>query len=212
MPIPTLITTSRLSGKRLSGFAAVPHEVGHDITGIFQNNGLIESIRQRIYERQLPHYPLWISWMEEIFADTIATLILGEYHAGKMIADAQYLQQEYPYTIYYDGNNQSRYPSGFLRVALSLMIAQQLGCLNAGQLLQIWNNNKLTPETVLSSNGVLIPTTEFADVLPAMVSILIEENYPILNGKSLRDVFAGFQSREAEELKKNIRSIAGYPV
>jgi hypothetical protein len=211
--IPTMIAIDQAGSNFLSGFSAVPHEFGHDLSGTFNEGALVASITENISARQLDHSEFWEMWVEEAFADTIGVATIG---IGEVYSLANLFTHSYTNIIFRDesGERPDEHPNRHIRVLLTIEVAKQLGVADETALNKAQNKwiefgkqmNTAIPNDQLYDqfNDKLIPTKEFEDSIPSIVEALVDTEYDQINNKRVRDIFDGFSNELADELTESI--------
>ena len=212
LPVPTMIATNQAKAQTFGGFSAVPHEFGHDLSGTFNEGALAASIQQRVRSLAIPHTAFWEMWVEEAFADVIGTAILG---AGEIFSLANLFSGSFTNIIFTDesGQGPDEHPNRHLRVLLTIEVGRRLGLDNTllDRAQERWMAFGETINTAIPSDFIfdqfhqqLLPMNEFLAGIDPVAEALVDTVYEELAGKKVRDIFAGFSSSLADELRDSI--------
>ncbi len=211
--IPTIIAIDQAGSNLLSGFSAVPHEFGHDLSGTFNEGALVTSITENIRTRQLDHSEFWEMWTEEAFADTIGVATIG---IGEVYSLANLFSHSYTNIIFRDesGERPDEHPNRHIRVLLTIEVAKQLEVASETTLNKARDKwiefgkqiNTEVPNDQLYDqfHDRYIPAKEFEDSIPSIAEALVDTEYGQLKNKKVRNIFDGFSSELADELTQSI--------
>lgn len=211
-PVPTIIAMDERKSHQLSGFSALPHEFGHDVSGTFHSRVLVEEIVETVRELHLPHGELWQLWMEECFADAIGVMTIKE---GEIFSLANLFSNFYTNIIFGDesASGHDEHPVRHIRVLVALEVGRILGI--DGTLI-----DQTTAEWMAFGNRIntavpadqiydqvthsFYPMAEFIEGVEPVANALVNKACSHLNGYKIRDIFADFHSDIAEELRTSI--------
>ena len=211
-PVPTIIAMNLSKALNFSGFSALPHEFGHDLSGTFKGTALVEEIIAHVKGLELPYNNFWPMWIEECFADAIGVATIRE---GEIFSLANLFSNYYTNIIFVDesGKKPDEHPNRHLRVLLAIEVGRILG-LDSQQLAQTekeWiafgkkMNTAVPPDKIYDQyNNQLYPVKDFLEAIKPVTKALVDTTYQHLNGKKVKDIFADFDSALADEMKVSI--------
>lgn len=214
IPVPTIISMDKTKADRFSGFSALPHECGHDLSGTFRNRMLVNEIKAKIKNLKLPNGRFWEMWMEECFADAIAVAIIKE---GEIFSLANLFSNYETNRIFKDRHTRTvdEHPNRHIRVLLTIEIGRILG-INKSLLDKTekeWisygkNKNKSYPPDKIFNEfkNELYSLKDFVTGVGPVAAALVDTSYDHINGKTIKDIFSNFKSKIAEEMRASINS------
>lgn len=211
-PIPTIIAMQRSKAGAFSGMSALPHEIGHDISGTFNGAQLVEQISSQVQTLGIPHTDFWKDWTEECFADAIGVSIIRE---GEIYSLANLFSGYYTNIIFADENEPKpdEHPNRHIRVLLAIEAGRILGVDSSllDQMKTEWEafgrtrNTEVDPDKIFDVyNQRFYPMSAFVEGVKPVAEALVDTPYPRVGGKKIRDLFAGFTSDLAEEMRLSI--------
>jgi hypothetical protein len=212
LPVPTIIAMNKAKAHDFSGFSALPHEFGHDMSGTFKNASLVEDIIANVRDLNLPYSYFWQMWIEECFADAVGVMAIGE---GEIFSLANLFSKYYTNIIFADEqeNRPDEHPNRHIRVLLCIEVGRVLG-LDENILDETekqWNdfsekiNHKYPSDQIYDQfNDKLYPMDDFIASIKPVANALLNGTYGSINGKKPRDILSGFQSELADELSRSI--------
>jgi len=62
-PASTFIIMNKTKADKLSGFSALLHKFGHDMSGTFKGTILVEEIKNHVKNLGVPHFECWQRWL-----------------------------------------------------------------------------------------------------------------------------------------------------
>jgi hypothetical protein len=212
LPVPAIIAIDKIKADKFSGFSALPHECGHDLSGTFKKKMLVNEIITPIKKLQLPYGEFWIKWIEECLADAIGVAIIKE---GEIFSLANLFSNYYTNRIFKDstGKNVDEHPVPHIRVLLTIEVGRILGI--DRYLLQktkeewIAYGKKINtdiPSDKIKNlfNDKIYPMKKFVEGIEPVAKALVDTPYNQINGKKVKDIFADFESELADELRTSI--------
>ena len=212
LPVPTLICMNQLKAGNFSGFSALPHEFGHDVSGTFKGDALVDELVEKIGNLNIPYRQYWQLWTEECFADAIGILAIKE---GEIISLANLFSRYFTNIILPDETEPrpDEHPNRHLRVLLTIEVGRLIGIDSEtlDELEEKWisfgksKNTSVPPEFVYDKfNERLLPMADFLQSLKQIAEILVNTECENLNGKKVREIYEDFDSELANELKNSI--------
>ncbi len=210
LPVPTIITMDVRKAHQFSGFSALPHEFGHDLSGTFHGRVLVEEITEHVKNLQLPHSELWQLWVEECFADAIGVATIKE---GEIFSLANLFSNFDTNIIFPDesGSRHDEHPVRHIRVLVTIEVGRILGLDEAmlNQMEAEWmafgeRRNTFADKIYDQFTNQLYPIEDFLFGVKPVANALVNTAYNHLNRKKVRDIFANFRSKAAEELRLSI--------
>ena len=213
-PVPTLICMDVNKADALKGYTALPHEFGHDLSGTFTGAALVESISQRISGLDMPHKPFWALWAEECFADAIGVIAIRE---AEVFSLANLFSDYYTNVIFMDENEPrpDEHPNRHVRVAVAIEVARLIGVDAAllDQTRQEWdafgqrvNTAAAAPPDMIYDqfNDKCYPMAEFEQGVELVAEALVATPYPLLNDRTVQQIFEGFSSDIADQMRQSV--------
>ena len=210
LAVPTIIAINQAKAVKFSGFSALPHEFGHDLSGTFSGVRLVAEIIEHIGNLQVPHREFWQSWVEECFADAIGVATIKE---AEIFSLANLFSDFYTNIIFQDESAEGpdEHPNRHIRVLLAIEVGRILGIDSAllDQTKQEWmafgqrKNSAISPELIYDQfNNRIYPMNEFIEGIQPIANALVDNEYQQLNGKKVRQMFEDFDSALAKEMRE----------
>jgi len=215
LPVPPIIVIDKTKADKFSGFSALPHECGHNISKYltFEDSSLVNEIATHVVEELHPPYgEFWEMWIEECLADAIGVAIIKE---GEIFSLANLFSNYYTNRIFKDstGKKVDEHPVPHIRVLLAIEVGRRLG-INKSLLDQTeeeWiafgkrtNTDIPLDEIKNLFNDKIYKTKKFVEGIEPVAKALVDTPYKQIKGSRVRDIFASFDTKLAEDLRNSI--------
>lgn len=213
LPVPTVIAMDKTKADKFSKFSALPHECGHNLARQFKKSGLVEEIKKKVKTLGNPRVHLWQKWIEECLADAIGVFIIKE---GEIFSLANLFADDYTNIIYKDNDSGKvdEHPIRHIRVLLTIEVGCKLGIndILLKDTIKQWNDfgekiNTNKPKGLIEDlcNKKAYKMKDFVKDIEYIAQLLVETKYEQLNKKTIKDIFADFESNLADEMKTSIK-------
>jgi hypothetical protein len=133
LPTPAFVLIDEKEANKMSGFSALPHEVGHVLAHTPQGASLIREMIHNIKnskdlgpkKMKSSFEKYWIRWIEECFADAIAVVVIEE---AEIFSLAHLFSDEPTNKIYKSKTEDDidEHPNRHIRILLAIEIARKL--------------------------------------------------------------------------------------
>lgn len=212
--VPAFIVMDKAKTEKFSDFSALSHECGHGLLGSFKKknkNKLLTAIATEIDRQNLPHGEIWKEWIEEGFADAIGVSIIKE---GAIVSLANLFTNDFTNLIYTGiGDKVDKHPTPHIRVLLAIEVGRLLGIDKEilDKIKEKWiafgegKNTWLRHDKILDlHNEKVYLMKDFDEGVAPVAKALVDTAYDELNNKKVKDIFSGFKSDHAEEMRTTI--------
>jgi hypothetical protein len=220
-PVPTIIAIDQEKANSFSGFSALPHEFGHDLSGTFKSTVLVKEIKKCIKNLNLKHDRLWQMWIEECFADAIGVCLIKE---GEIYSLANLFSNFYTNIIFKDkeGNKEDEHPANHIRVLLAIEVGRLLDLdkdfLNTIEKEWIAFSKRINKICVINEDedsqkdviynqleNLTYPMEDFVEAVKPVAIALVKTPYAKIAHKTVEEIFTNFESDLAKRMICSIK-------